>query len=59
VGIEEDGGYTCCLIGALTLVTNQFQNRIEKLALTIKTEIPLKKTTLIGTARIIRSAMSM
>lgn len=59
MGIEEHGGYTCCLIGALTLVTNQFQNRIEELALTIKTEIPLKKTTLLGMARIIRGAMSM
>ena len=59
MGIEEDGGYNCCLIGALTLVTNQFQNRIEKLALTIKTEIPLKKTTLLGMIRIIRGAMSI
>ena len=42
------------LIAALVMVTNQFQNRIGKLRLTIKIEM-LQKTSLLGTAiRIIR-----
>ena len=45
------------LIGALVMVTNQFQNRIGKLRLTIKIEI-LQKTSLLGTVRIIRRVMS-
>ena len=46
------------VIGALGMVTNQFQNRIGKLGITIKTEM-LQKRALLGTARIIRRVMSM
>ena len=48
---------TPVLIGALVMVTNQFQNRIGKLRITIKIEM-LQKTSLLGKARIIRRNMS-
>ena len=44
--------------GALGMVINQFQNRIGKLGLTIKTET-LQKTALLGTARIIKSYVNV